>query len=461
MHGTRNQVHEYLTTFRRYDWLWKDDKEVEYKRFIKQRPSITDYEEELKKFMAVESDINLIAPVYSIGALMLNTSNLKLQLRNESRQWKVLYSNKVHQQAKESMYNLFEYMRITTGKLALNVDSLDSLRYVMNVLKEVREKESSIDMDISPILDMYHMLEHYLPGGVVDKEEIEQKSTVRSSWQKLIAYAEVVTTNLSSIQGVYKKQLIWDIREFSIDVRGLRKDFEVNGPMLPGLAAPVGVEKLKKYKDELSVRERKMDTYRAGEELFALRPTRFNELVKTKKEIQLLDLLYGLYVDVTTSVAAWRKILWDDIIENIQVISETTLGFDARCKKLPKRLREWPAYTESRDIITDLTIIAPLLVEMSKPSIKDRHWDEINALTSKKIDYHNSVFSLAHILDTNILDFKEEVEEICDGADKQLQIEKKVFDLKEKSRTVDCPPAPSPSRLPRPPLSARPSWIDR
>ena len=431
MHGTRNQVHEYLRTFAKYDWLWKDDKEMEYKRFTKQRPSITDYEGELKKFLVVESDINLIAPVYSIGALMLNTSNLKLQLRNESRQWKVLYSNKVHQQAKESMYNLFEYMRVTTSKLALNVESLDSLRYVMNVLKEVREKESSIDMEISPILDMYQMLEHYLPGGVVDKEEIEQKSTVRTAWQKLINYAEVVTTNLSSIQGVYKKQLIWDIREFSIDVRGLRKDFETNGPMIPGISATVGVEKLKKFKDELSVRERKMDTYRAGEELFALRPTRFNELVKTKKEIQLLDLLYGLYTDVTSSVSSWRKILWEDITENIQVISEMSMGFDSRCKKLPKRLREWPAYTESRETITNLTTISPLLVEMSKPSIKDRHWDEINSLLTKKIDYKNAAFSLSHILDTNILDIKEEVEEICDGADKQLQIEKKVFDLKE------------------------------
>ena len=431
MHGTKNQVHEYLATFRKYDWLWKDDKEMEYKRFISKKPSISDYEEELKKFLAVEVDIEHIAPVYSIGALMLNTSNLKLQLRNESRQWKVLYSNKVHLQAKESMYNLFEYMRVTTNKLSLDVQSLDSLRYVMNVLKEVREKESSIDMEINPILDMYQMLEHYLPGGVVDKEEIEQKSTVRTCWRKLIEYAEFVADNLSSIQGVYKKQLIWDIREFAIDVRGMRKDFEANGPMLPGIAAPVAVERLKKFKDELTLRERKMDTYRAGEELFALRPTRFNELMKTRKEIQLLDTLYGLYVDVTTSVTAWRKIPWDEVAENVPTISDLTNGYDSRCKKLSKRLREWPAYTEVRNIVTDLSVLAPLLMEMSKPSIKPRHWDEINANLPKKIPYQDGDFPLAHVIDSSILTIKEIVEEVCDGADKQLQIEKKVNDLKE------------------------------
>ena len=30
-------------------------------------------------------------------------------------------------------------------------------------------------MEINPILDMYQMLENYLPGGVVDKEEVSER----------------------------------------------------------------------------------------------------------------------------------------------------------------------------------------------------------------------------------------------------------------------------------------------
>jgi hypothetical protein len=48
----------------------------------------------------------------------------------------------------------------------------------MSVLKEVREKESSIELDVGPILEMYTMLELYLPGGVFDSEELEQKGYV-------------------------------------------------------------------------------------------------------------------------------------------------------------------------------------------------------------------------------------------------------------------------------------------
>lgn len=38
------QVHNYLSRFRKYDWLWKEDKDVQYKRFVASNPAISDYE---------------------------------------------------------------------------------------------------------------------------------------------------------------------------------------------------------------------------------------------------------------------------------------------------------------------------------------------------------------------------------------------------------------------------------
>lgn len=187
MRGWINKIHQYLGIFTRYDWLWKDDKDFIYKKFASRKPSLTDFEAELKRFLMLEHEMLAIEPSFNIGALRLNTPSLKLQLCNESRIWKVLYSNNVHLIAREAMYAFFEYMRAITNKLNIEVESLDVLRYVMSVLKEVREKESSIELDVGPILDMYTMLEHYLPGGVFDSEELEQKSSIMTSWAKVIA----------------------------------------------------------------------------------------------------------------------------------------------------------------------------------------------------------------------------------------------------------------------------------
>ena len=440
LHGTKNLVYEYLKTFRKYDWLWKDDKELTYKHFIQTSPSIANFEEELKKFMAIEEEIEAVPSNHCIGALMLNTVNLKLQLRNECRHWKVLYSSKVHELAKEKTYNVFEYMRMTTIKLNIEVNSLDSLKFVMNVLKDIRERESNIEMEFAPIMDMYAMLERYLPGGVVDKDEIEQRTSMRATWRKLIDLADSVTTNLGAIQGTYKKQLVWDIKDFTIDIRSFGKDYRENGPTVMSIKPNVAVERLKKFKAELIIREKKMEVYKSGEELFALRGTKFSEILQVRKDVQLAEQIYGLYTDLHVAMDSWQKVKWVDVENQAGAMLEMVNGFDARCKKLPRKLRE-EAYKDAYDDVSgnikSYMDLFPLLTDMVKPSIKIRHWEEINSLLNVPLPYEDEKFGLEHVANTNILEVKEEVEEICDGADKQEAIERKVLELKDQW-TVAC-----------------------
>lgn len=432
LHGTKNQVHEYLTTFKKYDWLWKEDMEFRYNMFMKRNPLIQDFENELKNFMTVESEINHIAPVHNIAVLSLNTKNLKLQLRNECRQWKVQYSDKVHQQARTALSNLAEYIRLTTLKLSTAVESLDSLRFVMGVLKEVRERESSIEMEINPITDMYEMLEHFLPGGYMDKEEMDQKSVVRSSWRKLVDYAEEVTDALSEVQGVFKKQLIKDVKELQVDILQFRSDYNENGPMVSGQQPAEAVERLKRFKELILMRERKLEVYSAGEELFGMRPTEYPELTRTKKELSLLDQLYGLYMDVVNTLDEYKNILWSQVGANLSRMVDSFTSFDSRCKKMPKKLCEWEAYHILRRDINEFLEILPMVKELSRESIKPRHWSEVMKICGQTLPVESENFRFTDILSAKLLTWKEEIEYTCESAQKQLQIETKIKDIKER-----------------------------
>ncbi|OWZ14140.1 Dynein heavy chain, partial [Phytophthora megakarya] len=482
LHGTKNQVHEYLSAFKKYDWLWKEDMEFRYNQFMQRNPLIQDFETELRHFMAVEAEISLIAPVHNIAVLSLNTKNLKLQLRlqsrnpliqdfetelrhfmaveaeisliapvhniavlslntknlklqlrNECRQWKVQYSDKVHQQARTALFNLTDYIRTTTSKLNTKVESLDALRFVMGVLKEVRERESAIEMELNPIADMYDMLEHFLPGGYMDKDEMDQKSILRGSWRKLVDYAEEVTDNLSEVQGGFKKQLIKDVKDFQADVALFRGDYEASGPMVSGLEPIEAVERLKRFKDLLGIRERKLEVFSAGEELFGMRPTEYPEIVRTRKEMALLDQLYGLYMDVEKTIEEFRGIAWSLVGANVERMSDCFTGYDQRCKKMPKNLCEWEAYGILRKVITEFLEMLPIVRELTRESIKPRHWEEIiKACNDQRLPYDSDSFKFQDVLDAKILTWKEDVEYICESAQKQLQIEHKLRDLTDR-----------------------------
>ena len=104
------------------------------------------------------------------------------------------------------------------GKLTRKVEDLDSLRFMMNLLKEVRIKESSIDMEMNPVMDMYHLLENYLPSNFMDKDEIDKKTVLKSNWRKLVNLALSRSDELSKTQLGFKSGLLKNIASFKIDV---------------------------------------------------------------------------------------------------------------------------------------------------------------------------------------------------------------------------------------------------
>lgn len=428
--GTKNHVSDYLSQFTVYDWLWKDDMEYMYKKFIDRNPSIEDFEAELSRFVSIENQIRQIAGVHNIGALSLNTNNLKLQLQSEASQWKVQYSDKVHQQASEAMEKLLEYIRLTQQRVGREVNSLESLRYVMNVLKEVRERESTIEQEITPILDMYDMLDHYLPSGVVGKEEMDKKSIIRSSWRKLGDFAEEITDQLAGIQGKFKIQLTRDVKSFALEVASFRSSYLAEGPMVAGLKPKEAVERLRRFKSEFEVHARKQEILSAGENLFALKQTEYPDLVKTKKELALLDQLYSLYIDVVDTMDKYRNQLWTNCVKSVGDMASRVTEFEQRCKKLPAKLRDWDAYKDLRHDLSDFQNVLPLLVELSKPSIKIRHWAQVTKLTGKQFNIETG--RLKELWHPTMLNNRESIEEVCHAADKELEIEEKIVQIKEQ-----------------------------
>ena len=72
----------------------------------------------------------------------------------------------------------------------------------------------------------------------------------------------------------------------------------------------------------------KFQTYSAGEQLFGLSVTEYPDLQNVKKELSLLQKLYGLYNAVIDTIDGYYEILWTEV--NIEKINNELLEFQAR-----------------------------------------------------------------------------------------------------------------------------------
>ena len=94
------------------------------------------------------------------------------------------------------------------------------------------------------------------------------------------------------------------------------------------IKAEEAVTRLKRFKEEFTIRDRKMELYCSGEELFALPRTEYPELSKTRKQLSLLDKLYNLYMEVLKTLEEWQYIPWERVADNLDSMMDTVEAFD-------------------------------------------------------------------------------------------------------------------------------------
>ena len=169
---------------------------------------------------------------------------------------------------------------------------------------------------------------------------------------------------------------------------------------------------------------RKWETYTAGEELFGLAVTPFPALVKMKKELKLLQNLYGLYNAVLDKVRQWYDLLWSEV--EFDGITNNLNDFAARCRKLPKAIKDWDAYMDLNKMINDFVATVPLLELMSHKAIQQRHWDTIMDICKTKFNLDPDMFYLKNLMESPLLQHAEEIEDICTAAVKEADIEIKL-----------------------------------
>lgn len=270
---------------------------------------------------------------------------------------------------------------------------------------------------------MYGLIDVHF-SNIMDKDEIDTKTAMQQNWENLVANSEIIRNDLQGEQAEFKMNLIKGVKALVTDVVRFRHDFETKGPTVPGLEPREALNRLRQFSDEYSVRKRKYDSYYAGETLFGLPHTEYPLLTQTASQIDLLDKLYSLYSKVKDTIAKWREIPWSEISVEIDKLIETVDQFGRDCTKLPGVLKQWDAYKEMKTEIDEMTDILPLIQQLAKPSIRDRHWNEVIELVKEEIPYSSETFTLQKLFDVPLLQFREEIEEITDNADKQLKLEK-------------------------------------
>ncbi|CAH8650310.1 unnamed protein product [Schistosoma curassoni] len=417
-----------LRHFDQYKSLWEKSKTEEFDKFMSNNPSVTDFEEIIQQFYEKDQLISNEPDVCDCSPLAIYTNHLKDGLLAETRNWRLEYGRLCSSKFKTQVESLFATIEKYEKILSRPINDLDDIRILMNGLKDLREMEANVDLQLGPIEESYSLLaKHSIP---VDKEETDKADTLRYEWEKLCKQMLEVQNQLVDVQPEFRNNLLENITTFNENCSTFYDDYDKVGPMVRGIPPREASDRLIIFQNRFDNLYRSYITYSAGEQLFGLPITEHTRLDDIRKQLNLLQKLYLLYNSVLNKTAGYYDIPWSDV--KIDVISQELQDFENRCLKLPKALREYPAYDDLRQTLANFDQIIPLLELMTNPAMRERHWKRLATLTGRSFNVDDSEFTLRNILEAPLLEHYDDVEDICISAIKEQDIERKLINLKSE-----------------------------
>uniref|UniRef100_H0ZBP9 Dynein axonemal heavy chain 8 n=1 Tax=Taeniopygia guttata TaxID=59729 RepID=H0ZBP9_TAEGU len=374
-------VSEVLQEFDKYKVLWTEDKDTKFQKNLRY---------ELSNFLI-------------FFFCFLKSGPLKKSLTIEANSWKMALCCYLNEEYKAKLLDMMSFINDYLNKLARPLIDLDDVRLAMEALSAIQEKRSDIDISMGPI-EVRCLLLCYI-GKIL----------------LLIIYiiSIAVQDELVEVQPKFKSELLEAVAVFQEDV----SHFETAYEMLIFSFGPYETQLNQANFDELW---RKFITYSSGERLFGLPVTEYDIL---HKELGLLQKLYGLYDTVISTINGYYDILWTEV--DIEKIINELTDYQTRCRRLPKGLHHWQAFSDLKKRIEDFIECCSLLEIMSDKAMKQRHWERISETTGYHFDVESETFCLRNIMEAPILQNKEDIEDICISAMKEKDIEAKLNQVAE------------------------------
>ncbi|KGL82064.1 Dynein heavy chain 8, axonemal, partial [Tinamus guttatus] len=425
VNSIRDVASEALQDFQKYKVLWTEDRDAKVQQFLASCPSLTEIRAEILHYATFEQEMEDLKPIILVGPIELHTGPLKLALSIEAKAWKMLLCRYLNEEYKKKMTDMMSFITEYLKKLSRPLRDLDDVRFAMEALSDIRDNKIQMDMTLGPIEEAYAILNRF--EIEVTKEESEGVDTLRYSFNKLQTKASRVQDELVQVQPKFKSNLLESVAVFREDVSNFETSYETEGPMVPNIPPQEASNRLQIFQANFDELWRKFITYSSGEQLFGLPVTDYEVLHKVRKELGLLQKLYGLYDTVMNNISGYYEILWSDV--DIEKINAELLDFQNRCRKLPKGLKNWQAFLDLKKRIDDFSESCPLLEMMTNKAMKQRHWNRIAETTGHQFDIESDTFCLRNIMEAPLLQHKDDIEDICISATKEKDIEAKLSQI--------------------------------
>ncbi|KAM6051570.1 dynein axonemal heavy chain 10-like [Theristicus caerulescens] len=427
VHKLLASLSKYLNQWKKYQLLWKSDKDIVMERLAAEKPACITFDEELQFYMKVAQEVTQQPLIKDEQFIRLQLAALAYAVQENARGWVISLGKLLNEPAREELCSLQEEIQSLSESLKRPPDSLEDLKIVLGTIAQIKGMSFEVELKYLDIWERYQTLATYnIP---VAEEEQEMADKIREKWETLFFETSEVDHNLAGIKRTFTKITQQQIEDYSKEIEDFFHKFMTEGPGAVGENLDKGLELMAIFEKEVEKLEKVHQELGSIEKLFDLPVTVYPDLMKAQNDMKGLKQIYEIYELQRAAKKEWSQTLWINL--NVQFLQEGIEGFLKALRKLPKQVRSMPVAFHLETKMKAFRDSIPLLLDLKNEALRERHWQDLMERTGTSFEMTTETFTLENMFAMELHRHSDVISEIVGTAVKELSIEKGVKEIAE------------------------------
>ena len=349
----------------------------------------------------------------------MSVGGLLKDIQDHARAWVTAIAKLMHSMVKQDLVDMHELIHEFSDNLDRNPDTLEDLKFVLNMVGEITCKSMEIELQYSSLEEKYRTLRMY--AFPVPEDEADMVDHMRTRWEELCKKAKLRDHALGAVKKEFTLVTQAEVSEYIGEVRAMHVEFTEKGPGAGGIDMEEGLELIEKFTTSLGAHLRRREQLGLAQKLFNLPIQAYPELSEVEASLRDLSSIYNIYREQRDTRETYAATLWSEL--DISVMEKGAEEFFARLQKMPKALKVLKPYRKVEETLIGFQKSLPLIQMLKNDALRERHWKRLMEATGVQFEMNPKTFTLRKLFEMNLEKFEEQITDICSGAVKELNIE--------------------------------------
>ncbi|KAI6648922.1 Dynein heavy chain 6, axonemal-like [Oopsacas minuta] len=410
------KVHEYARMWEPFRVYFEENQKMDLKQLAEEEHDVEFFATSLEKYDRQYYLAEKCPEKMTVGAFMVDTRELKKQLKPSTMRCLEVIHQILPKMAKERLDHLIEFAQDANARL-VNVPSTTK-EYVENIsfINSVQLQMTSIDDDTLVVRELYDLIQRFVVP--CDAEDMATYMTLEPGMASLRTTIDKSVSELEKKKNEFRTYLENDITELGKEVREVKRKADqpmILDPNSEPQEITLCLSNLQQRMDSLNDMAQE---YRSYQKKFQMELTRFDELEETHAELKLKHTLWNVQSEFDTVSEEWGQTKLCDIQPD--TMSSQVTRYVKTTFQLDKGLPPNQIVPQLKAKVSRMKDKMPTITDLCNPNLKQRHWAQLSALVNKEMK--PDLLTIQDLDEMAIFGIAEQVQEISGQASSEANL---------------------------------------